>query len=188
MKKSIPIIIFFLILAFASGCSPYRYVKDKITDDTPEPKEFATSNKCEATDFRTDRIIKYLNQIRANAQVCGEKPYPPATAVVWSKQLFNAAKSHSRDMASNDFLNHLGSDDSNVSARVSNQNYQWNTVAENISGGTDTPEQTLESWMNSPGHCRNLMNPRYNQIGMSCAVNVHSEYGIYWTIVLADSQ
>lgn len=188
MNKIICAISFILTLVFINGCSPYRYVKDKITDDTPEPKEFATGNKCEATNFRTDRIIKYINQIRANAQICGEKPYQPAQAVSWNVKLFNAAQAHSRDMAANNFFSHLGSNDSNVSARVANQEYQWNAVAENISGGTDTPEQTLESWMASPGHCRNLMNPQYSEIGMSCAVNVTSEYGIYWTIVLASTK
>lgn len=188
MNKINLAISFFLVLIMISACSPYRYVKNKITDDEPTPKEFATSNKCEDTNFRTDRIINYINQVRASAQICGEKPYQPAQSVAWNNKLFKAAKTHSRDMATNNFFSHLGSDDSNVSLRVANQNYEWNAVAENISGGTDTPEQTLESWMASPGHCRNLMNPQYNEIGMSCAVNVNSEFGIYWTIVLASTE
>ena len=88
-------------------------------------------------------------------------------------------------MANSNLFSHTGSDHSSTGTRVNNKGYEWKAVAENISAGTDTPEQTIDRWMASPGHCHNIMNPVYTDIGLACATNNESEYGIYWTLVLA---
>lgn len=182
-------IIFLCSFCLLSGCGTYDYVKEKLNEeDQPEIKEFATPEKCADNLSRTERMVSYLNQVRARAQVCGDKSYAATQALTLNEKLLATAKAHSNDMASNNFLSHLGSDDSNISMRIDNKNYAWSAVGENIAGGPDTPEQAIEDWMASPDHCRNIMNPIYTEFGMACAVNQVSEYGIYWTLVLAHSK
>ena len=91
-------------------------------------------------------------------------------------------------MATHSIFSHTGSDHSSTGVRVTASGYDWQAVAENISGGTDTPEQTVDRWLVSPGHCHNIMNPAYSEIGLACVVNQASEYGIYWTLVLANAR
>ena len=43
------------------------------------------------------------------------------------------------------------------------------------------PEDAVAGWIRSPGHCANLMNPRYTDMGAAFAVNARSELGVYWT-------
>ena len=187
MHKTIILSLCSLILL--SACGTYDFVKEKLNEeDEPPIKEFATPEKCDDNLSRTERMTDYLNRVRARAQECGDKAYAAAGKLTLNQKLFAAAKFHADDMATHNFFSHLGSNDSNVSMRVDNQNYQWSAVAENIAGGIDTPEQTIEDWMASPEHCRNIMNPIYTEFGLACEVNPHSDFGIYWTLVLATSK
>ena len=38
--------------------------------------------------------------------------------------------------------------------------------AENIASGQTTPEEVMESWMNSPGDRKNILNPELTSIGV----------------------
>ena len=40
--------------------------------------------------------------------------------------------------------------------------------------------------MGSPGHCRNLMNANYTEVGAACVSNANADYLNYWTNVLGD--
>ena len=43
---------------------------------------------------------------------------------------------------------------------------RWNAVGENIAMGQTTPQQVVNSWMNSPGHRANILSASYRQIGV----------------------
>lgn len=54
-------------------------------------------------------------------------------------------------------------------------------VAENIAAGQTTAEEVVQSWMNSPGHRKNILDPAYNKMSVSLFVTSGpSEYGTYW--------
>lgn len=82
-------------------------------------------------------------------------------------------------------LSHTGSDGSTVSKRVEKLGYTWHSVGENISAGRETSEQVVLGWLESPGHCANIMNPTFTEIGAACSRNKSTTYGTYWTLVLA---
>jgi hypothetical protein len=37
----------------------------------------------------------------------------------------------------------------------------------------------VAGWIKSPGHCANLMNPAFTEMGAAFAVNNRSEFGVY---------
>ncbi len=47
----------------------------------------------------------------------------------------------------------------------------------------------VDGWMKSEGHCRNLMNPAFSELGLACVRQSHSNSGSTvnwaWTQVLA---
>lgn len=49
---------------------------------------------------------------------------------------------------------------------------------ENVAYGQRNPAEVMQAWMTSPGHRRNILNPRYSQIGVGSVNNGRS---IYWT-------
>ncbi len=171
------------VLIYSCGVSDY--INSKKISSAPKYKAPPKTSQCEFNDLRINRVVKYINQYRSQPQTCGGKSYPAAPAIQWNNKLYQAADAHSVDMARRDFFDHQGSDGSSPSNRASNAGYDWKTVAENISAGTDTPEQTIDQWINSTGHCHNMMNQAHSEIGMACRFDTLSEYNIYWTLVLA---
>ena len=179
----------FLCMLFGSillsSCGVSDYINRKKITSAPVYKAPPQTSECNFNSRRIERVTSYLNKIRSTTQVCGGKPYTAAATVHWNNKLSIAAKDHSNDMAENNFLDHKGSRGLVPSDRVSNTNYDWKTVAENIAGGADTPEQTIEQWLTSPGHCHNIMNPAHSEFALACTRNNISDYRIYWTLVLA---
>jgi uncharacterized protein YkwD len=57
-------------------------------------------------------------------------------------------------------------------------------VGENIAAGYSGVVAVVQGWMDSPGHCRNIMNATFSQIGMACSRVTTSTYGSYFTLDL----
>ena len=191
--KTVSVWVILAVLVSSCGVSDYinRKKITKAAKKEPVKQEQVakvTSSKCDTSEARINRMVKYINYARSKKRNCGDKIYSPVQAVSWNTRLYNAASIHSEDMATHNLFSHAGSDNSSTGDRVSNSGYNWKAVAENISGGTDTPEQTIDRWLASPGHCHNIMNAVYTEIGMACVVNHASEYEIYWTLVLGHAQ
>ena len=53
-------------------------------------------------------------------------------------------------------------------------------VGENIAAGQSSPEEVVESWMNSQGHRENILNPSFKYLGLGYAYNEYSTYKNYW--------
>ena len=59
---------------------------------------------------------------------------------------------------------------------------QHNMVGANIAMGYNTPQEVMASWLGSPGHHANLVNPNFTSIGVGLSLD---KDGIpYWTIIL----
>ncbi|PSU49091.1 CAP domain-containing protein [Photobacterium frigidiphilum] len=136
------------------------------------------------TGFQNE-MLTAVNAARATQQNCGGTIMPPVPALTWDAQLEQAAYTHSNDMANYDFFSHTGSDGSSVSTRVTAQGYTWSSVGENIAAGQKDVDAVMTSWIDSPGHCLNIMSANFTQMGASFVTNSSTQYGIYWTQVFA---
>ncbi|GAB6263968.1 hypothetical protein PSSHI_42120 [Photobacterium sp. R1] len=108
-----------------------------------------------------------------------------AGPLTWDYSLEQAAFVHSSNMANYDFFSHTGLDGSTPSSRVTAQGYDWRTVGENIAAGQKSVSSVMQGWLDSPGHCKNIMNGSFTQMGAASVTNSGSTYGIYWTQVFA---
>lgn len=132
-----------------------------------------------------DGMLSQVNLARAEGRFCGETWYNAAPALASVPQLDQAAFVHSANMANYNFFAHEGLDESSVADRVTDQGYAWQRVGENLAAGQRTISQAVNGWLQSPGHCKNLMNPNFQHMGAACVTNPDADYGIYWTQVLA---
>ena len=129
-------------------------------------------------------VLQAVNAVRAQARTCGEQAFPAAPALVWNDALGNAALEHSRDMVRMKYLTHQGKNGSMVADRAEQAGYRWHTIAENIASGFATPETAVESWLGSPGHCANMMNAAFTEMGAAYDINTARRPGtVYWTQV-----
>jgi len=154
---------------------------------TEEPVEATVSRAvCSSSDSdMQQRLLELINDARATQRSCGSESYPATRALFWNTDLLDAAREHSDDMATHNFFDHTGSDGRSASDRVTGQGYRWRTVGENIAAGRETAAETVNDWLESPGHCRNIMNPAFAEVAVACVENSDSDYRRYWTNVLA---
>lgn len=68
--------------------------------------------------------------------------------------------------------------------RVERSGYAPAIDGENTAVGSEQVEDTVGGWLNSPGHCASIMDPRFAETGLAYAVNADADE-IYWTQVFA---
>jgi len=134
-----------------------------------------------------DEFLAAVNQARSVKRTCGNTPYGPSPPVSWSDKLAAAANLHSGDMVRKNFISHTGSAGSSAGQRISRQGYPWRTYGENIAVGHPTVSSVIQGWLVSKGHCRNLMNPAFTEIGAGYVIGPAggNPAARYWTFDLA---
>jgi serralysin len=116
-------------------------------------------------------FLELVNAARAEADV------PPLT---FDDELMVAADDHSAWMDATDTVSHTGADDSSPEGRIAAAGYEATGTGENISlfYGTDETgataaatthfvEELHEGFMDSPEHYQNLVNPDFQDVGIS---------------------
>lgn len=131
-------------------------------------------------------ILALVNEARARGQTCGSQRFGPARPVTWNDALAQAAREHSTDMATHRHFSHRGTDNSEAAQRAARAGYRWRHVGENIAAGQTSPQEAVAGWLESPGHCANLMNPTFSEMGAGYAISRARMPGFaYWTQVFA---
>jgi uncharacterized protein YkwD len=93
--------------------------------------------------------------------------------------LQRAARDHSQDMIRRDYFAH-----GNVGRRLKRHGYNWSTYAENIHSdpGAPSPGPTFDSWMDSQSHRTNILDRRFQEVGIGLATGTHNgERKTMWT-------
>jgi uncharacterized protein YkwD len=128
------------------------------------------------------RILDLINEARAAPRRCGNEMFAAAPPVRWNDKLAESSQRHSEDMAQYNFFDHVNPRDGTHSwERVERAGYNYRSTGENIAAGYRSAEEAVAGWIKSPGHCANLMNPEFTDMGAALAVNRRSKMGLYWT-------
>ena len=123
-------------------------------------------------------MLQLVNEARKKGAHCGDTYYYPAPPVQWNAQLEAAAYSHSADMYQKGYFSHSAPDGSRAGARIEREGYAWKAYGENIGTGYKTEKAVVEGWLQSPAHCKNIMNRQYTEMGVS-------RVGTLWTQAFA---
>lgn len=127
------------------------------------------------------KLLEIINTARTQARQCGAQGFSATTPLTWNLTLGTAAEAHSRAMANQNFFDHKDRDGRTPGDRAELAGYMGQQIGENIAAGQDTARKVVDGWLTSPGHCANLMNPQYRELGAAYAVDPKSDAGIYWT-------
>jgi uncharacterized protein YkwD len=128
-----------------------------------------------------DEVLRLTNGRRSVGAVCGGKPFAPAGPVGPHAALRNSARGHSQDMATRGYFDHKTPEGVGPMQRAQQAGYTGGFVGENIAAGHKTPQEVVQGWMDSPGHCVNMMEPRYRFLGVGYLVRQGDRFGTYWT-------
>ena len=127
------------------------------------------------------KLLEQINSARRQPRQCGGQAFTATTPLAWNAVLAGAAESHTRNMANNNFFDHKDRDGRTPGDRAELAGYNGQLIGENIAAGQDTVRKVVDGWLSSPGHCANLMNPQFRELGAAYAVDPKSDSGIYWT-------
>ncbi len=96
-------------------------------------------------------------------------------------ELSKAASWLAEDMAVNNYFAHVDRLGRHSADRLPVFGYaNFSMMGENICSGQPTPAEALASWMKSPGHRANLLNPDFREIGVACIHAPNNEYQDFW--------
>lgn len=85
-----------------------------------------------------------------------------------NEKLNHAAEQKLRDMFVNQYFAHASPEDVGPSHWVEQEGYQYIVIGENLAlGNYATDKDLVDAWMASPGHRENMMNPRFQEIGVA---------------------
>jgi hypothetical protein len=93
----------------------------------------------------------------------------------WDNSLFKAARKHALLMLNLNQLEHQLPNEPNLEARLAEAGARFSVIAENIAFGQN-PETIHNGWMNSPGHRKNILDPRLTSVGIAA---VRGPGGLY---------
>lgn len=116
------------------------------------------------------KVIDLVNQQRAYNGL-------PALKANW--EVSRVARYKSQDMIDKRYFAHQSPTYGSPFNMMENFGIRFSAAGENIAYGQRTPQEVMNSWMNSPGHRSNILNRTYNQIGVGVAKSSNGTF--YWT-------
>ncbi len=126
------------------------------------------------------QLLELVNAARSQPRRCGAQSFPAASLVRYSDSLTKAAVIHAADMAQRKNLDHAGGDGSNPGERLTRAGYRWQVSGENLASGYDDVETVMRGWLDSPAHCENIMEPRFDEMGLAFAIGPGPQAPVYW--------
>jgi Cysteine-rich secretory protein family len=115
--------------------------------------------------FGSSEITELTN--KARMQLGGTELKP-------NTQLTSAAQAKADDMAKQQFFAHTAPDGTMAWDYIKQTPYSYEIAGENLAITNESAETVITSWMNSPSHKENIVNPSYQDIGIGIA-----RYGDY---------
>ncbi len=129
---------------------------------TASPSAGATTT----SDNNRSLVLELANQARALAG-CGPLSY--------NAQLEKSAQGHAKDMQEHNFMSHVSSDGRTFDQRIRAAGFDGGRIGENVGAGFATPDSVSDAWMHSPAHRANILDCRFNFLGVGYVLN-----GGYW--------
>jgi uncharacterized protein YkwD len=173
-----------LVLATASGSSWSSPPAAAGAYSAPRPARAPAPMS--STPAMAARALELVNQARTRGAQCGAQSFGPAPPLSLSGTLDGVALGHATDMAVHDYFEHQDLSGESPADRVRAAGYHEKLVGENIAYGPQSVEEVVKGWLASPGHCENIMDPRFAHMGIGLAPGRASRRGLFWVQLLAE--
>lgn len=146
-----------------------RTDQDSKSDDIPHGDQDPTDHE---TTSQAEAVLQLVNAERSKQ---GLNP------LTLSAKLTDIATMKSKDMADKGYFDHTSPTYGSPFQMLQDHGVHYTAAGENIAAGQKTPEEVMNSWMNSSGHRANILNANYTELGVGYYQG--GQYGTYWTQV-----
>lgn len=173
---------------FLCGCSSEDDDSDRVPKSPIGPEDLSPADPvtcAETEDWDPafaqleEDVLSAVNAERVSGASCGDERFKPTHPLVMDPALQCAARLHSRDMAERAFFSHDNPSNEDPWERIDAAGFKGFAGGENIAAGRGSGQDTVDQWMESPGHCSNIMNPDFTLIGVGYYPG--GEYQHLWT-------
>lgn len=125
-------------------------------------------------------LVALTNQVRKNQGISELKVNP---------YLVQAAQSKAQDMKNNQYFEHFRPGDNKSPWQfIEEAGFNWASAGENLARGFKTNNQIVEAWLASPTHRKNLLNVRYQEIGIATLIGSKDDKPVVLTVQLFGTQ
>lgn len=104
------------------------------------------------------------------ARVNAERKRAGVRPLAANPRLDQAAQRHAADMLARRYFAHESPEGNTVRERAKAAGYDWQEIGENLAEGQLSVGEVMDSWMHSPGHRRNLLDPGFRELGVGLAL------------------
>jgi hypothetical protein len=111
-----------------------------------------------ASEITTDNVIKYANEARQERGVAG---------LAESEKLMDVAEAKLADMIKNKYFAHTSPAGVSPWYWFEKLKYNYHYAGENLAISFMTAEAQQKAWMESATHRKNILNPKYQEIGVA---------------------
>jgi uncharacterized protein YkwD len=172
-----------LAAALLAGCAsvPSPSPSDESTTATLSGPPDVPVIGCNAAALRQS-VLQRVNQARTSGQMCGDAKQGALKPLVWQPALAAAATRRATEMAQR---GSFGTPDRAMEQRLRQEGYRAVSAQENSAAGDFSPEMVAQTWLTQQQQCQVLMNPQYTDVGAGCASAPGTEWGHYFTVVVA---
>ncbi|WP_098743117.1 CAP domain-containing protein [Paenibacillus sp. EZ-K15] len=133
------------------------------TPSTTPSQPSESAGTTEKSNFASE-VVTLVNKERANA---GLKP------LTVHAKLTTVALDKAKDMSNNNYFSHTSPTHGSPFDMMKAYGISYGYAGENIAKGQRTPQEVMNSWMNSQGHRENILSPNFTKIGVGY-------YNGYW--------
>ena len=148
-------------------------------DGQPFPSEWA--------DYE-DQVLDLVNQERFTGGQCGETRMTKVDPLEMDDVLRDVARAYSQRMGEEGFFDHYDPAGKGPEDRVADAGFGGAyPIGENIAMGARTPEEVVDGWMHSEGHCLNILEGDFHVIGIGLYEDPSDPMGFWWTQDFAGS-
>ena len=162
-----------------------RALGPAVVPDLAPQRDSALTPKAALSPILATRALQLVNNVRARGAQCGKEQFGPAPPLTLSGTLSNVAFGHASDMARKNYFEHVDLQGNSPADRVRATGYKEKLVGENIAYGPKSVDEVVQGWLDSPGHCENIMDPRFGEMGVGYATSQAAKPVLYWVQVLA---
>jgi len=120
-----------------------------------------------ASSISAQKIIELTNRQRVIAGI---------PSLQENNTLAIAARDHAKDMARQGYFAHTNPQGKRFSWWIRKTGYAYGKVGENLAMDFVTSEGVLDGWIHSKAHRKNLLDPRYTEIGIAIVQTVIHEH------------
>ncbi len=114
-----------------------------------------------------NKVLNKINTISFSGCKWGNTHVMPAQPVNWDRTLHRVSREYTRYLYRNNRFSHETEDGRTLEDRLYSIGYRWFRIGENLGKGLHDFYDVLEAWLESPSHCKMLMDPEVTDFGMS---------------------